>query len=184
MRAVTLAGAVLFASGFLVTPKAYPQATLPKINVSLANEPWILGFDVKDFSVKTNELQPDGRAYLRAENQKANIGLSVYLEKVEGQATAAGCAENQKRHLNEKADYKPEEIENRKYDVMAILEFTIPEFDSAPIQLRNLFACIPKDDVYVDIHLAKILFKPEDEALFHAVLTSVQFFPKSSPAAK
>jgi hypothetical protein len=184
MRVVKLAGGVLLTLGSLATTRAQPQATVPKASVTLANEPWILGFDVKDFSVKTNELQPDGRAYLRAENQKANIGLSVYLEKVEGQATAAGCAENQKRHLNEKADYKPEEIENRKYDVMAILEFTIPEFDSAPIQLRNLFACIPKDDVYVDIHLAKILFKPEDEALFHAVLTSVQFFPKSSPAAK
>ena len=86
----------------------------------------------------------------------------------------------QKRHLEEKPDYKPEEVEKRKYDVMSILEFTIPQFDGAPLQLRNMFACIPKDDVYVDIHLSKILFKPEEEALFHAILVSVEFIPESS----
>jgi hypothetical protein len=184
MRTVTPAGAIILALGFLTTAGAQQQVSAPKVGVTLANEPWILAFDMKDFAVKTNELQSDGRASLLAENQKTNVTLSVYLEKVEGPATAEDCTENQKQRLEQKVDYKREKIETRVSAGMAIVEFTIPEFEGAPVQQRNLFACIPKDDVYVDIHLTKVLFKPQDEVLFNAVLTSAHFVLKSSPPVK
>jgi tetratricopeptide (TPR) repeat protein len=67
---------------------------------------------------------------------------------------------------------------------MEIVEFTIPEFHGAPVQQRNPFACLPKDDVYADIHLSKVLFKPQQEELFNSVLNSAHFVDKSTSTSK
>ena len=184
MHRFAAAGLAVLALGISIEVWAQQKVGAPMVSVTFADEPWTLAFDVKDFAVKTNGLQPDGRAYLLAENQKANITLSVYLEKVSGTATAADCTENQKRRLEEKVEYKREKIETRESFGMAIVEYTIPEFSGAPVQQRNLFACLPKDDVYVDIHLSKVPFKPQDEALFTGVLSSAHFVPKIATGTK
>jgi hypothetical protein len=183
MRGFATVGLALLALGFS-TEMSAQQPSAPNVSVTLANEPWILVLNLKDFAVKTNGPQPDGRVYLLAENQKTNVTLSVYLEKVKGQATAADCAENQKQRLEGKVAYKREKIETRESAGMAILEYTIPEVQGMPIQQRNLFACVPKDDVYVDVHLSKVLFKPQDEGLFAAVLNSISYIPKTTAGNK
>lgn len=155
-----------------------------KLGVTMVNEPWTLDFDIKDFSVKENRVQPDGRVYLLAENEKTMVLISVYLERVQGIATASDCQATQKARLDEKVEYRREKIETRQSANMEIIEYTIPEFSGAPVQQRNLFACLPKDDVYVDIHLSKALFKPVDERLFTEILNSVHFLPKSAADTK
>jgi hypothetical protein len=174
---------LLFLLGFPAAMAAQ-QGAGAKVEITIANEPWTLAFDVKDFSIKENGVQPDGRVYLLAENQKNMVTLSAYLERVQGAATASDCQATQKARLDEKVDYKREKIETKQADGMEIVEYTIPEFSGAPIQQRNLFACLPKDDVYVDIHLSKALFKPDDEKRFAGILDSAQFIPKSSPDTK
>jgi hypothetical protein len=74
-----LAAALAFSILGSVAELPAQQVEATKVSVSLAGEPWALAFNVKDFEVKTNELQPDGRAYLVAENQITNVTLSVYL---------------------------------------------------------------------------------------------------------
>lgn len=175
-RAVEL---VLLSFGFCTAISA--QRSAPRLEVTMVNEPWTLAFDVKDFSIKENRVQPDGRVYLLAENQKNMVTLSVYLERVQGTATASDCQATQKARLDEKVDYKREKVETKQAAGMEIVEYTIPEFGGAPIQQRNLFACLPKDDVYVDVHLSKPLFKPEDEKLFTEMLNSAHFVA-TSPA--
>jgi CRISPR/Cas system-associated protein endoribonuclease Cas2 len=160
------------------------KANGAKLEVTMVNEPWTVGFDIKDFSVKENRLQPDGRVYLLAENEKTMVTLSVYLERVQGSASASGCQETQKARLDEKVEYRREKIETRQSADMEIVEYTIPEFGGVPVQQRNLFACLPKDDVYVDIHLSKVLFKPAEERLFTEILNSVHFLPKSAADTK
>jgi hypothetical protein len=158
-------------------PAPAQEKSAPKLSVAIANEPWILAFDVKDFSIKTNGLQSDGRVYLLAENEKTMVTLSVYLERVQGTATASDCQNTQKARIGQKVEYTREKIETRQSAGMEIVEYTIPELSGLPIQQRNLFACLPKDDVYVDIHLSKPLFRPQDEQLFTAILNSVHLVP-------
>ena len=175
---------VLLALLALGTPRsgqAQPQQTATgAIGVGLPGETWTLVFDTPGYKVNSNSLQPDGRAYLLAENQSTGVTLSVTLEKVSGQATSEDCKKTQNERLVQKADYRREEVETRESAGMEILEYTIPEFGSAPVHQRNLFACMAKDDVYVDIHLSKTLFKPEQEQLLGAVLASAHFAENSS----
>jgi hypothetical protein len=177
MRRQRAVGLLLLSIGFCTAISAQ-KGGAPKLEIAMANEPWTLAFEVNDFSIKENRLEPDGRVYLLAENEKTMVTMSVYLERVPGAATASDCQTTQKARLDEKVDYKREKIETRQSAGMEIVEYTIPEFSGAPIQQRNLFACLPKDDVFVDIHLSKALFKADDERLFTAILNSAHFVPK------
>jgi predicted Zn-dependent protease len=152
----------------------------PRIEIGFPGEPWKLVFDAVGFKISVNGLQPDRRAYLEASNHSTQVTLSVLLEKVPGKATAEGCNENQKARLAQNVDYKREEIETRETAGMAIVEYTIPEFQGSPIQQRNLFACLPKDDVYIDIHISEIFSKPQQEELLNTVLNSAHFVDRIS----
>jgi tetratricopeptide (TPR) repeat protein len=156
-----------------------------KIELGLPGEPWRLNFDVDGFKTSSNGMKPDGRAYLMAENQSTKVVLSVFLEKVSGQATSEDCKRNQQARLAQNGGFKKEKIVTRQSEGMEIVEYTIPEAGGAPVQQRNVFACMPKDDVYIDIHLSKAVFRQQDRDLFDAVLKSAHFvgqIQKSSAA--
>jgi len=169
--------------GELAAAQVSQRPTNPEIEVGFPAKPWVLEFDVTGFKVKANGVQPDGRAYLVAENPSLHMVLSVFLEKASRPATD-GCKKNQKIRLAQNADYKREKVETRGAAGMEIVEFTIPEFHGAPVQQRNLFACLAKDDVYVDIHLSNVFFKPQEEELFNSLLNSAHFVDKSTSASK
>jgi hypothetical protein len=179
---LSVAATALVLSSVWTAASAQKQSS--NLSITLPSAPWTYEFDVKDFAVKVNEIQPDGRAYLDAENTKTNVILSVFLEHVGSPATAEGCVDNQKKRMDQKSPFKRDKVVSRIVDAMNIVEYTIPEYQGAPIQQRNIFVCIPKDDVYVDVHLSKILFKPQDQALFDAVLSAAHFVPKSAPATQ
>jgi hypothetical protein len=180
MRTVpTLAAATLAIVCLTIAAGAQKQSGDSKLGVTLPSAPWTLVFDVKDFAVKVNEIQPDGRAYIDANNDKTHVTLSVFLEDAGSPATADGCAENQKKRMEQKSPFKRDNIETKITNGMNIVEYTIPEFQGAPVQQRNIFACIPKDNIYVDVHLSKILFKPQDQTLFDEVLAAMHFVPKT-----
>jgi predicted Zn-dependent protease len=181
MKKPLAAGFALLLGCTFAMAQVPPQAaTSPKIEIGFPGEPWILVFDTVGFKININGLQPDGRAYLEATNQSTQVTLSVLLEKVPGKATAEGCKENQKTRLAQKVDYKREKTETRQAVGMAVVEYTVPEFQGVAVQQRNLFACLPKDDAYVDIHISKILFKPQQEELLNTVLNSAHFVDKTS----
>lgn len=182
----TLAAAALACLLLVSAATAVSQQETGKeaVSVGFPQKTWALAFDGTGFQVKTNGLQPDGRAYLLAENETTKVVLSVFLEKAADPAKTESCQENQKQRLEQKVEYKREKVETRESAGMVIVEYTIPEFDGVPVLQRNLFACISKDDVFVDIHLSKTFFKAGQEALFLSVLDSAHFIAKTATAAK
>lgn len=175
---------VLVCSGVTTAqaPSTTPRST---VSVELPGEPWTLVFDASGFKVNVNGLQKDGRAYLEADNESMGTVLSVFLERTSSKATEDDCKASEQKRLAQDVDYKREKIETRTQGGMAIVEYTIPQFQGVPVQQRNLFACLPKDDVYVDIHISKSLFKVGEEHLLSTVLNSAHFVANvpSGPAA-
>jgi tetratricopeptide (TPR) repeat protein len=183
MRATSAFALVLFIVGTATTEQAQPPQTA-NLSVALPGEQWALVFDAPGYKIEKNGLEPDGRAYLLAENATTGVILSVYLDKVSTKATIDDCKKTQSERLTQKVAYKREKAESREADGMEIVEYTIPEFQGVPVQQRNFFACIAKDDVYVDIHFSKVAFKPEQEELFKAVLASAHFLDKGAQSAQ
>jgi tetratricopeptide (TPR) repeat protein len=55
------------------------------------------------------------------------------------------------------------------------LEFIIPELKGFKIHQKNVFVCMAREDVYVDVHISKTLYVPEDESRVESLLHSVRF---------
>ena len=154
-----------------------------KFDVWLPGKPWALELDGAGFTTRSNEIQPDGRRYFLTENTKTRTVVSVYLEALKAPARPGEC----KRSLEEKmkrnsslASGALRGVTYRESGEMQILEFTLPELDGVPTSQKNIFGCLLKDDVFVDIHISKIFFKAADQPLFDALLQSVRFMPREA----
>ena len=176
LTAGLLSGAILYAQ----------EATQNNASIWLPAQPWALELQSPGFSVQKNVIQPDGRRYFLAENKATSMIASVYLEPMSGAPAAGECT----RSLHEKEQRFSTLATNGLQDViysekggMSLLEYLIPEVKGAPVKQHNVFACLIKNNVFIDIHISKALYTPADKPAFDAVLTSFRLVDKApSPA--
>jgi tetratricopeptide (TPR) repeat protein len=157
-----------------------------RASIWLPAQPWALEVQVEGFSVEKNDVQPDGRRYFLAENKATKMVASVYLEAMSGAPGADEC----QRSLHEKeARFSPlathglKDVEYSEKDGMSVLEYLIPEVKGAPINQFNVFACLVKGNVFVDIHISKALYTAADKPTFDTVLASFRFVDKAPAPA-
>jgi tetratricopeptide (TPR) repeat protein len=156
-----------------------------KSEVWLPGKAWALELDGAGLTTRANEIQPDGRRYFLAENTKTRAVVSVYLEAAKAAVQPGEC----KRALSEKekrnaslASGSLKGVTYRESGEMQILEFTLPELDGSPTNQKNVFGCLIKDDVFIDIHISKVFFKAADQPIFDALLQSFHFVPREASA--
>jgi tetratricopeptide (TPR) repeat protein len=185
---------VLFALAFLgtalagaqeapATPATHASPATATSDIWLPGKAWALQFDGAGFTTRDNEIQPDGGRYFLAENTKTHILVSVFLEPAKPPAQPEEC-----RHsLEEKAktnaalaSAKLKGVDYRTSGELQVLEFTLPQFDGVPKNQKNIFGCLIKDDVFVDIHISKLFFRASDQPLFDALLQSIRILPKDA----
>jgi tetratricopeptide (TPR) repeat protein len=178
----------VFSLLLLSTATAYAQdsASPTKSDVWLPGKSWALELEDPGFATRANEMQADGRRYFLAEDAKSRTVVSVYLEAAKAAAQPVEC----KRSLEEKVKQNSalvsgslKGVNYRENGEMHTVEFTLPELDGLPTNQKNLFACLVKDDVFVDLHISKVFFKQADQPLFDALLQSVRFVPREPSSA-
>lgn len=164
--------------GLVVVPGLWSRPDGPSvIEVSLPGKGWSVAADLTGFTISKNGLQPDGRYYLMAD--RSAFGFSLYLEKVPGMANSAGCRDS----LSGKASYPiAPAVDIRTYPSRDanLLEYTIREVNGMKVHQKNVFACMSRENVYVDVHISKTLYQPEDEAVLQSLFQSVRFVESSS----
>jgi tetratricopeptide (TPR) repeat protein len=154
-----------------------------KFDVWLPCKPWALELDGTGFTARANEIQPDGRRYFQAENTKTRAVISVYLEASKALAKPGECKHSLEEKLKRNsllASGALRGVITRESGEMQILEFTLPELDGVPTSQKNIFGCLIKDDVLVDLHISKAFFKAADQPLFDALLQSVHFVSREA----
>jgi tetratricopeptide (TPR) repeat protein len=154
-----------------------------KFSVWLPSKTWALELEAPGYVLKRNEIQPDGRRYFLAENEKTHMIASVFLENMKGSVAPDEC----QRSLKDKEKRNTsltlnglKSVAYRESEGMQILEFSMPEVNGVPANQKNIFACLIKDEVFVDIHLSKILFKAGDQPALEALLQSFHFATKEA----
>jgi tetratricopeptide (TPR) repeat protein len=66
---------------------------------------------------------------------------------------------------------------------MAVIEYLLPKVQGVPLQQKNFIGCAAKDDIYIDLHLSKVLFKPADESLFNDILNHVHIGDRATQSS-
>jgi tetratricopeptide (TPR) repeat protein len=154
-----------------------------KSDVWLPGRPWALELDGTGFTTRSNEIQADGRRYFLAENTKTRIVVSIFLEVSKAPARPGECKHSLEEKVKRNSSVASGSLRGvayRERGEMQILEFTLPELDGMPTSQKNIFGCLIKDDVFVDLHISKVFFKAADQPLFDALLQSFHFVPREA----
>lgn len=160
----------LFAAG-----GAFAQDTaVNKLSVWLPDKAWALDLDSSGFVITRNEIQSGGHRYFMAHNPATNVVLSVFLERGKD-PTSAECKHGLEQRAHGKSPFNRKKIAFREVGPLQIMEYSVLEVEGQPVNQRNLFACMFKEDVYVDIHLSKMFFKTADQPLVDALLQGIHF---------
>lgn len=176
---------VLKSTSFLLIAAAVGAAQNPgpnEVRISLTGKPWSVSVDATGLTTNINETQPDGRRYFEAANSSTGVALSVTLEQIGGPADLAGCREVFRNRLQSLAEMHPSDEKQGQQGQMATQEFMVREFNGAPVQQKNMYLCLVKENVFADIHLSKVSYAVKDEPLLNAILNSVHFVEGNSPA--
>jgi hypothetical protein len=159
--------------GFLA-PAQTPSDPGPLL-ISFPEKPWVLQIAAPGFTVTQSITQDDGRRYLLASNETSSFVLSVTLEKVSGGATHDGCRDGFHNRTRPGGPFKLTGIHQFESGDMALLEYIVPAANNVPVNQKNLFGCLVRDDVYADIHLSKAGFKDADGPALLAIMNTARF---------
>jgi tetratricopeptide (TPR) repeat protein len=150
---------------------------------ALLNRTWGVVLDLPGFKVREDEVMPDGRRYIYWVNEKTKVLVSMTLEEVLPQLVTAGCRATLEVRAKRQGGVTKKDVKISERDPFVVLEFVIPEWDGHPVQQKNVLLCMFRDNVFVDAHISKVEYKPEDEKLFQDVAEHLQIregIPRSS----
>jgi len=139
------------------------QSPAPAFRVSFPGEKWAVEIQAPGFLVTQNETQQDGRRYLLALNEKSGVDLSITLEKVSKSATLEGCKQEFEIRIQPDGPFRLTGIKQSEAGGMPVLQYMIREFNGAPIEQENMFGCMAREHMYVDLHVSKAGFQDADE---------------------
>ena len=152
-------------------------------DIWLPGKAWALQLDSAGFTTRDNEIQPDGRRYFLAENVRTRIVVSVFLEAAKAPVQPEDCKHSLEEKAKSNAALASAKLKGVTYGASGdfqILEFTLPQLDGVPKNQKNIFGCLIKEDVIVDIHISKLFFRSSDQPLFDALLQSIHFVPRDA----
>jgi hypothetical protein len=128
--------------------------------------------------VSERRIQPDGTSgYFAMTNDAIGLSVSFFIEPALKCRFRREC-----RDMVLKAGFaslgKVEKITPSEIGDVSVVEFFVPEFRGMPVQQQHLFAEFVVQGYWVDMHVSKALYKPEDRERFERLVKGISFQPK------
>lgn len=138
---------------------------------------WTLAIPAPGFALEYKFVTGTKMQFMSTK-EKTGFSLSGSLESGPGRGTAKECREYYWQNLK-RSPFKFEQVKMGEAGQMATLEYIIGEHQGMPLNQKNVFAYLVKDDYWLYIHLSKTLFQPEDGPFLESMLSKVGFLQKS-----
>lgn len=164
---------VSLSGGFSMQTQQAPSSDV--IRVSYPGKRWTVVMSAPGFKKEADEMKTDGRRYYFAANAQMGTDVSITLEEDPKGAESKTCPDYLRKLVRQNSSLGIKDVHYSTVGSLSVAEYLIPTFQGVPVQQENVFACGAKEDVYLDIHLSKVKFRPEDEAFFSTALNSVAF---------
>jgi hypothetical protein len=173
---------LLCATGLLLLCCAFVRtaAQEKRLEFTIAEVPWTLTIPADSFQLAQKQMRADGRgAYYYLVDEKQNLNLSMYIEPVKDCKDSKACRDMVWKLGNPEWG-KPENVVRNEIGDVSVLELMVPKYQGMDVRQQNVYAEFVVDGFWVDMHISKVLYKPEEHALFERIIKAVKFEPKKS----
>lgn len=145
--------------------------TYPKV-------PWVLTLPADDFEIAERRMKQDGNgAYFFIVNEKQGLNVSMFIEPATKCKDSKSCSEMVWKAGNP-TWVNLQNVAHSQIGEVSIFEFLLPTFQGETLRQYNMYAQFVVDGFWVDMHVSKAMYEPEDRKLFEGVVKSVKFEPK------
>jgi hypothetical protein len=72
----------------------------------------------------------------------------------------------------------PKNVVSSELGDVSYFEFLMPSMRGVPFQQQNMYAEFVVDGFWVDLHISKVLYKPQDHELFEQLVKAIKFESK------
>lgn len=149
-----------------------------RLEFSAPGTPWILTLPADNFQLAERKMRNDGQgAYFYIVDEKQNINLSMYIEPVKDCHDSKSCRDLIWKMGNPNW-INPQNVVQSEIGDISFVEFMIPSFQGQPIKQQNMYAEFVVENFWVDMHISKVLYQPEEHQLFERIIKSVKFEPR------
>ena len=148
--------------------------------LTIAHVNWIISFPRSDLSLDVKESNPQGTAvYHMFTNKKTGLIVSFFIEPAIDFTDPVSYRDKYLEDVNQMYD-NAVNLVKKDFTDYALLEYLVPEIQDIKIDHQHINAMFVKDDYWIDLHLSKVNFKPEEQRLFYDFIKSVNFQQKSN----
>jgi hypothetical protein len=152
--------------------------------IALPDRAWGLQLATEGFTVQLDQMRhPTDIRYVLAKSDKTKVNLSVVLEKAPSSKTGTECRDLYWARLRNR-EVKMEGVKTSQRGGMAILEYATNPFgmvlpkekalEQFGFTQKHLNAYFGRDGVCVDVHLSKVLSKPDEDPQFDPIVDSLR----------
>ncbi len=142
--------------------------------------PWTLTLPADHFQIARKQMKNDGNGvYYHLIDETQEIDLSMFIEPATRCKDSKSCSEMVWKIGNPTWE-NLQNVSHSQIGEVSIFEFLLPSFQGEPIRQHNMYAQFVVDGFWVDMHISKVLYKPEDRKLFERIVKSVKFEPKTA----
>jgi hypothetical protein len=143
--------------------------------------PWTLTLTADAFKMEQQRMKPDGRSgYFHAIDDKQHLNLSMFIEPVKDCKDSKSCRDMVWKAGNPSWE-NPQNVVQSEIGDVSFFEFLIPSYQGMPVQQQHMYAEFVVEGFWVDLHISKVLYKPEEHKLFERIIKSIRFEPKEEP---
>lgn len=151
-----------------------------RIGFTVPAAPWTLTLPAGDFVTKQSQIKPDGRyGYFYMVDDTRHLNVSMFIEPVGNCKDSKSCRDMVWKMGNPGWE-NPQNVVLSEIGDVSFFEFLMPSLKGVPFQQQNMYAEFVVDGFWVDLHISKVLYKPEEHELFERLIKSIKFEPKNS----
>ncbi|MDT5296027.1 MAG: hypothetical protein QOJ76_2907 [Acidobacteriota bacterium] len=151
-----------------------------RLGFSVPAAPWTLTLPKGDIIVAKRQVKPDGRyGYFLMNDEKKMMSISFFIEPVENCKDSKSCRDLVWKSGNPSWE-NPQKAVLAEIGDVSYFEFFMPSFQGVAFKQQNMYAEFVKDGFWVDLHISKTDYQPQEHEMFEQIIKSIKFEPKSS----
>ncbi|MFH1702035.1 MAG: tetratricopeptide repeat protein [Nitrospirota bacterium] len=145
-----------------------------KFSIALPGDTWAIEIDNLGFDIEKYDFSSEGKSvYVVAENKQIGMIMSIFSEK----SPIKGNSKDARKFYWDGAKTHPvpnSEVKKYERGQISFVEYVVKTAFGMPLNQKNIYAYLVKNDTWSYIHLSKVDFKPGEEKPFDSVLNSVK----------